>query len=162
MIRLLLLWMHILFAIIWVGGILFVGWGVFPASKALSYKNQRRFLKALMEHTHLLLTTAGIVVIGTGLLLGTIFGPIYAYEQFLTTSYGQKLLIAFTLAFFALLWGIFFGYKQTMQFINDDDVWTTAEKGDSTPLTKAFRKIALLEIVEIICFLILIYIMVIL
>src|SRR5699024_12731952 len=39
----LLLGTHIFSAILWVGGVLFIGWGVFPAVRYFTYENQRKF-----------------------------------------------------------------------------------------------------------------------
>jgi len=58
-IRQLLLTVHILLAVIWVGGILFVGWGLFPAARKLSYSVQQKLFVAVMEWTHWLFTLAG-------------------------------------------------------------------------------------------------------
>src|SRR5699024_12871696 len=40
-VRQILLIVHILLAIIWVGGVLVVGWGVFPAARTLMYIDKR-------------------------------------------------------------------------------------------------------------------------
>ena len=72
-IRDLILLAHILLGITWLGGILFVGWGVYPAANKLPYRQQQKFLLILMKHVHLLLTLAGAGVISTGTILGTIY-----------------------------------------------------------------------------------------
>src|SRR5699024_12655166 len=76
-----ILGVHILLAIIWVGGVLFVGWGVFPAAKALAYNVQRSFFLTLMRFNHRFFTCADLGVIVTGILLGTLLGTIHSWEQ---------------------------------------------------------------------------------
>ncbi|MEJ8778639.1 hypothetical protein [Pseudogracilibacillus sp. ICA-222130] len=161
-IRTLLLTGHILLAIIWVGGILFVGWGIFPLIQKMSLQTQRFFLTILMKHTHIGFTVAGVLVIITGVLLGTLFGPMGSMEQIIATAYGQKLLFAFAVAVFAILWGIVFGYRHTMNVLQNDVIWEEAIRGNRHLLQRSFRQIMLIESVEVACFFILVYTMVLL
>src|SRR5699024_8611915 len=105
-IRQILLMVHILLAIIWVGGVLFVGWGVFPAARVLAFDIQQMFFHALMKWTHWLVTLAAAGVIITGTLLGNIGGPLNAGNDILQTTYGYIWATAFIVASFSLLWGI--------------------------------------------------------
>ncbi|WP_044161226.1 hypothetical protein [Virgibacillus sp. MSP4-1] len=143
---------HIFLAIIWVGGILFVGWGIYPAIQSLSIPNQRQFLFVLMKKTHLWLTLAGSGVVLTGILLGTVLGPVRTWNTLWSTTYGNIWLTALVVGLFTLAWGIFVGYKQTMQMLNNDTIWKIAEKGYKTPLERAMFMTALLEGVEVIGF----------
>src|SRR5699024_372491 len=122
-VRQILLMVHILLAIIWVGGVLFVGWGVFPAARTLTYKVQREFFHALMKWTHWLFTLAGAGVIATGTLLGTVGGPIKTWDDIWQTTYGHIWATAFIVATFTLLWGITFGYKQSMKVFSEEKRW---------------------------------------
>ncbi|HLR43288.1 MAG TPA: hypothetical protein VK067_08635 [Pseudogracilibacillus sp.] len=159
-IRQLLLFGHILFAMMWVGGIVFVGWGVFPVMKKLAIHTQRTFLTNFMKHTHRLFTMLGFFVIVTGLLLATVFGPMSSLEQMMQTAYGQKVLFALGLAIFALLWGILFGYRHTRHMLKDDLAWEEAAAGNMQLLDRSFRKIMMIEAVEVLCFFILLYTMI--
>src|SRR5690625_3676027 len=85
---------HILLGIMWVGGVLFVGWGVYPAVKKMKILDQRFFLYSMMKHTHILFSLLGAGVIFTGILLGTTFGPIKQWEDLVNTSYGSMFLTA--------------------------------------------------------------------
>lgn len=152
--RQLLLGFHILLGIIWFGGVLFVGWGVFPASQKLQPTAQREFLSQLMAWVHWPFSLTGIGVIVTGIILGTIGGPLKSWEAVLTTSYGHLFTTAFIVAVVTLLWGMFIGYNHTMKVFSQTDIWKKAEEGNKKPLTKAFIGIAALESVEIIGFLI--------
>lgn len=147
------LWLHIVIAILWVGGVMFVGWAVYPASNKLDRAQQRTFLTALMKHTHWLFVIEGIGVIFTGILLGTILGPIDQWSDLYTTMYGRKFIAAFFLAVFVLLWGSLIGFRKTMNVLEDNTIWNLAKKDMCTPLNRAFRFTALVAGVEVIGFL---------
>ncbi|WP_085992878.1 hypothetical protein [Oceanobacillus senegalensis] len=60
--RQILLIIHITLGVLWAGGIMFIGWGVFPASLSISLNNQRKFLIQLMKSTHHFFTLIGLGV----------------------------------------------------------------------------------------------------
>ena len=157
-----LLFIHILLAIIWVGGILFIGWGVFPTSKSLQPSIQQNFLRNLMQRTHHLFSLAGAVVILTGVLLGTVLGPIHHWEDILHTTYGHIWLTALIVALFTLLWGIFVGYRKSMVMLSKDSIWQEAENGNPKPLQDAMNQTMAFESIEVIGFMIIIICMVLL
>lgn len=160
MIRQIILAIHIFLACIWVGGILFVGWGVFPATTTLSFAKQRKFLMTLMIWSHRFFTLAGAGVIITGILLGTIFGPIRSWDIVWNTSYGQIWVSALMIGIVTLLWGVLIGYKQMMNIFSDEYLWREAEDDHKEPLYRELFRLAMLESVEILGFLILIFLMV--
>lgn len=151
---------HILFAIIWVGGVLFVGWGVYPASLKLPFMMQRQFLQALMKWTHHLFTLTGSIVILTGITLGTVLGPIRTWHVLFHTTYGHIWLTALIIALFTLFWGIFVGYRYAISIISNDNLWDMAVSGNGRPLRNAFIRTSFVESVEGIGFLVLIICMV--
>lgn len=157
-----LLIFHILLAIIWVGGVLFIGWGVFPAVKTFTFEVQREFFRALMKWTHWLFTLTGLGVIASGILLGTIGGPINTWQDVWHTTYGHILATAFCVAVLTLLWGATIGYHHSMKVFSDKElwVWKMAENGDKSPLNQSLSKIAIIESVETIGFIALIVLMV--
>ncbi|MDP4084901.1 MAG: hypothetical protein Q8934_09830 [Bacillota bacterium] len=157
-----LIGLHIFLAIIWVGGILFIGWGVFPAVKAMKPNEQRLFLHTLMLRTHWIFTLAGAGVIITGFLLGTVVGPITHISDIFRFAYGISWFIAFLIGLITLAWGIFVGYNQTMKVLSEDSLWFSAENGDALPLNKAMVKITCLESVEVIGFIVILICMVLL
>lgn len=159
-IRQLVLFVHILLGIIWVGGVLFIGWGVFPAARNLVYQVQREFFLQLMRFTHWIFTGVGIAVIFTGILLGTVLGPIQSWEALWNTPYGNKWFTALVIGIFTLIWGVVFGYRQSMKVFSNVTLWETAAAGDSKMLNRTFFKIALIESVEVIGFMVLLYLMV--
>jgi putative copper export protein len=159
-IRQIVLAIHIFLAILWVGGVLFVGWGVFPATRFLAFETQRQLFIKLMGWTHWLFTFLGIGVIGTGVLLGTVFGPLSSWNDVLSTTYGNIWLTALIVGVFTLLWGIVFGYRYSMSVFNKQSIWDQASNGDTKPLFKSLAKLAAVESVEGIGFIVLIFLMV--
>lgn len=157
-----LLFVHILLAITWVGGILFIGWGVYPAVRKMIFIQQRQVLLALMQWSHKFLTGAGAGVIITGVLLGTVFGPISQWSDLWETRYGNIWLSALIIGLVTLLWGIFVGYRQSINVFSHVELWQQADSGDRKPLLKALAKVASLESVEAIGFMALIVLMVLL
>lgn len=155
-----ILLIHILLAIIWAGGIMFIGWGVYPASMSLSLAIQRKFLTSLMKWAHYFLTLAGFFVIVTGILLGTVVGPIRTWNHLWYTAYGNIWLAALFIGIFTLVWGIVVGYREMMIIFTDDFLWREAEDGNKKPLIRELVRLAVLESVEVICFIILIYLMI--
>ncbi|PAV29702.1 hypothetical protein CIL05_10040 [Virgibacillus profundi] len=158
--REIILLIHILLAIVWAGGIMFIGWGVYPASMSLSLTIQRKLLTSLMKWAHHFLTLAGFFVIVTGILLGTILGPIRTWDILWDTAYGNTWLAALLIGTFTLVWGIIVGYREMMMIFTDDFLWREAEDGNKKPLTRELIRLAALESVEVICFIILIYLMI--
>lgn len=155
-----LLFIHILFAMIWVGGILFVGWGLFPATKKFGFVMQRKILLAVMKWAHPFLIAAGLLVIVTGILLGVVFAPLTNWDIILESSYGRKWLTALGVGVFTLFWGTFVGFLQMKRLFQTDFYWIEAEKGKGMPLYKELFRLAILESVEVAGFLVLLYIMV--
>lgn len=161
-IRQLLLAFHIFLAILWVGGVLFVGWGVFPAAQFLGYEIQRKFFHSLMQWTHWLFTALGSVVILTGILLGTAFGPISSWNNVFQTTYGNIWFTALIVGIFTLLWGVIIGYRYSMHVFNNIAIWKDAANGNNKTLIRSLTKLAAIESVEGFGFVILIYLMVLL
>ncbi|MET3575623.1 hypothetical protein ACFFIY_06190 [Bhargavaea ullalensis] len=147
-----LLGVHILFGLIWVGGILFVGWGVFPAVKKLDFSHQQQFLESLMGWTHRLLSLAGAAVIATGVLLGTAFGPIREWGTLWTTSYGIHFMLAFGLGILTLGWGAFVSYRYSMRVIRNRTLWSMAGRGYPMLLNRAMRRVTAVSGVEVLGF----------
>lgn len=159
-IRDLILLAHILLGITWLGGILFVGWGVYPAANKLPYRQQQKFLLILMKHVHLLLTLAGAGVISTGTILGTIYGPLKSWEMVMSTEYGRLFLSAFAIASFSLLWGALVSYNSTMKMLTNQQLWDCATKGESYPLKRIMRQVTFISSIEVAGLCIVVWIMV--
>src|SRR5699024_7713515 len=147
-------------AISWVGSVLFVGWGVFPATKTLPVRARQTFLLALMRRSHLPFSLAGLGVIITGVLLGTIFGPVHHWHDIWQTRYGRIWVSALIIALITLFWGVFIGFRRSIKVLSNPVLWKTAEAGYEGPLKQALFTVAATESVEIIGFMILIGLMI--
>lgn len=155
-----LLVVHIFFSVVWVGGILFIGWGVSPAAKDLLPQDRRSFFLALMQRTHRLFIMAGSGVIVSGLLLGTVTGPIHNWHAVWHTTFGLLWFLALTIASLTLFWGGFVSYRKSIALFADRIIWRKAESGDENILSKSFKNLAIIEAVETVGFIALIVIMV--
>lgn len=159
--RQIILTIHILLAFIWAGGVLFIGWGVFPtALKSLSLKSQRHFFQKLMAWAHPIFTGVGSGVILTGILLGTLVGPIHDLNDVIGTMYGRIWLTALFIAIFILVWGATIAYRSFVDVFSDETIWTLAEKGDKRMLNRALLKITVIESIEVFGFIVLILLMI--
>jgi len=158
--RVILLTIHIMLGITWAGGIMFIGWGVFPATLHLRLADQRQFLIKLMKGTHHLFTFIGALVILTGILLGTVFGPLHSLDAVWNTSYGNIWLTALIIGLITLLWGIVVGYREMMIIFTNDYLWHEAENGNKKPLLKQLFRLAALESIEVVGFVTLVVLMV--
>lgn len=101
---------HIALAIAWVGGILFVGWGVYVAFRRFPPQCQREVYEVLMKHTHWAFALEGFGVIATGTLLGTWLGPLHSWSDVLTTRFGHIWFTALLCGAVTLFWGTFVSY----------------------------------------------------
>ncbi|CAB3391406.1 hypothetical protein [Kyrpidia spormannii] len=147
-IRTALVAVHIFLAIVWVGGVLFIGWGVYPAMKHLPVGRRREVFRALLAWVHTPFTAAGTGVILTGVLLGTTLGPIRGWSD-LGTAYGRIWLTALIIAVVTVVWGSTVGYRLSMGIFRDDSLWSQAEQGDDRPLKRAMGRIAAVESAEV-------------
>ncbi len=154
-----LLGLHIFFGIIWVGGVLFIGWGVYPATRKMLPSIQLQLFRSLIHWTHWPLTLAGSSVIATGILLGTVVGPIRQWHGLFYTTYGQIWLTSLLIGLFTLGWGVFVGYPYAMNVFNDESLCQHADKGNTAALQKAMRKIVAIEVIEVAGFVALITLM---
>jgi len=150
---------HILLGIAWVGGILFVGWGVFPVAKKLDTLSRQKFLVLLMQWVHHKFTMIGSGVILTGLLLGSFLGPVRELETALNSAYGNNLIMAFIIGVLTLLWGTFVSYRFTIKVLTHDTLWKMAEWGYPRLLKNAIRRVTIVSGVEVVGFIVLLAIM---
>jgi copper resistance protein D len=156
----LVLVIHIMIAITWVGGVLFIGWGLYPAIRKWSFSEQRRFLSTVMNWVHFPLTLAGIIVVITGILLGTVLGPINHISDVWQSRFGLIWVGALLVALFTLGWGVFIGNRMAIKLLSQFDTWENADKGDRIPLYWKLAKVAAFESIEVLGFVVLLFLMV--
>jgi|HigsolmetaAR206D_1030411.scaffolds.fasta_scaffold02358_6 putative copper export protein len=156
----LFLFFHILFAIVWVGGLFFIGWSAVSAYKHMPYKEQRLLLRRLMKWFHLPLLCAGIGVIVTGILLGTLSGPIRDWKSIWHSTFGHLWATAFITGALSLTWGAWIGYRHALKLLGNEPLWANADHGAKKTLHKALLRLLLIEAIEPAGILVLIIIMV--
>ncbi|WP_438314789.1 hypothetical protein [Sporosarcina sp. FA9] len=150
---------HILLGITWVGGILFIGWGVFPVAKKMDVLNRQKLLVGLMRWVHHKFTLIGFGVILTGLVLGSVLGPVRGMDTALNTAYGHNLILAFTVGVLTILWGTFVSYRFTIKVLTHDTLWKMAENGYPRLLRNAMRNVTIVSGVEVVGFISLLILM---
>ncbi|WP_240376003.1 hypothetical protein [Bacillus piscicola] len=158
----LILFIHIFLGITWVGGVMFVGWGVFPAISSLTFSEQRNVLATVMKKAHPLFILAGIGVIVSGLVLGTILGPLHQWGDIWNTLYGKRWAVAFITASLSLIWGASISFKSMMAVLANNTLWQLADKGITTPLNRSLRFAKFLASFEVAGFIVVIMVMVLL
>lgn len=155
-----ILGIHIFLAMIWVGGILFVGWGVFPAVKVLHFQSQQKFLYSLMKWSHHLFTLSGAAVILTGILLATILGPVKSWDILLHSPYGKRFFLALIIGILTLLWGSLVSYRFSMKVLSNTVLWEMADDGMESFLKSSLRNVTVISGIEVVGFISLLAIMI--
>ncbi|QGH33790.1 hypothetical protein GI584_07050 [Gracilibacillus salitolerans] len=156
----LLLWIHIVAGILWVGGLFFIIWGVYPATRVLPVLRQKQFLLQLMKWSHKGFSIAGITVIITGFLMG-IGGTVNRWEMLFTTYYGKWWITSLVIGLCTLVWGTFIGYRAFIRMLTREIIWKMAEKGYPRLLYFSIVKVVFISSIEGLGFFILILLMVI-
>lgn len=161
-IRELTLFIHLLFGIMWLGSIIFVGWGIYPIMRHFDYDTRQKILYRLMKHIHLILALLGLLTITSGVVLGTVLGPVHSFTFLFETRYGQLFLSAGVIASISLLWGTCVSFPFTMFVLKNKQYFNAAKHGVPQFLKSKMRHITLVSSVEVIGLLAVVYIMILL
>ena len=97
-------WLHILSGIIWFGGYVFMGLGVWPALLRRPAGEARALADALGQTAGPLMMVSGTLVFWLGIVRGTLLGPIKSFDALLT-PYGLTFLVALLLTFGLTVYG---------------------------------------------------------
>lgn len=97
-------WLHVLGAIFWFGGTLFMNVVVIPGLRTMSAPAQQEFGVAVGRTARIVLPIA-YVTIALGVIRGTLFGPVKSTEFLFGTAYGWTWLFALTVAIVLVLYG---------------------------------------------------------
>jgi uncharacterized membrane protein len=84
-------WVHVATALVWFGGQVFLYLALWPAVLGQPLPQARTFVMAIAPQIARLMRVIGPTVVVTGLLRGTVFGPIRSLGT-LATSYGLTFL----------------------------------------------------------------------
>ena len=117
---------HIAAGALWLGASAFMNLVVLPTIFEQPFDRQRSLLARVARGPERLMIGVALVAVFTGVLRGTVFGPIRSFEA-LTTSYGivWLLAIALTVAVFATAGMVTSRGMRTL--IRDDDVWVETQ-----------------------------------
>jgi len=99
----LLRYLHIILGITWFGGTVYRSLIVLPGLASLTPEQRQPLLKSVQENHETFLLTTGFLVIGLGIMLGAVVGPIQSGEA-LFTAYGLTWIASMTLAAIILGW----------------------------------------------------------
>ncbi|WP_188206332.1 hypothetical protein [Alkalibacillus aidingensis] len=154
------LFLHILFSILWFGGVLFIGSCIFPILRKVDAASARNLLLKVMYYSHPKLVLAGILVILTGTVLGVVIGPIDTISDLWQTDYGVWWSKALIVGILTLGYGSFIGYKQTVSVLTDDLIIHLTNKGHRGLFNQKLFYSFLISSVEGVGFLTLLYLMI--
>ena len=104
---LLIQWLHVLLGIFWFGGSLYLNFMVIPVLLKLPLGQQREVGIPLGARSNQILPLISILVILSGLLRGTVWGPVQSFPFLFGTAYGVTFLISLLVAGAVELWGHF-------------------------------------------------------
>lgn len=90
-------WLHVLSGIIWFGGYVFMGLGVWPMLLRRPAGEARALSDALGRTVGPLMIVSGTLVFWLGIVRGTLLGPIKSFGALFSTPYGLTFLAALLL-----------------------------------------------------------------
>jgi putative copper export protein len=116
-------WLHVLAAVLWFGGAVFLSLLLMPTFPVLPPEQQRRFGRALTAKTGPFFQVAAIVVLLMGIIRGTLLGPIKGVDVLFGTVYGQIWLAALILTIGLVVLGARFVGPTAERMYQDDSLW---------------------------------------
>jgi len=132
--------LHILAAMLWFGGVLYLDFIIIPTFLALPSTISRPASIGLSSRATRIIPGVAIAVIVLGILRGTLFGPIKSLDILLNTNYGITWLVALLLAIATYGWGEFMIARLSISLFRDDANWVLDAQGNPPPATQALLK----------------------
>jgi putative copper export protein len=90
-------WVHVLGAAVWFGAQTFLFAALWPALLGRPVSEARALLQAVAPRMARIMAWTGPVVMVSGLLRGTLFGPLRSWQALVGTAYGHTFLVALAL-----------------------------------------------------------------
>lgn len=143
-------WLHVLLGIFWFGNAIAVAVIFIPAISTLPIPTQRQVGGHYAEIAERIFKIVAPAVIITGIVRGTLFGPIRSLEA-LTTAYGITWLVALIAAIATFLWGLYV-IGGASRVLNSAPL--TADGGPTPELERAIARIKLVATLELLGFLV--------
>lgn len=98
-------WLHVITAITWLGGTLFLNFVVIPTLLTIPPTSAADFNKRFTPIAARFIEPAAYAVIVLGLIRGTVYGPVKSFSYAYTTAYGITFTIAFLITIATFVWG---------------------------------------------------------
>jgi hypothetical protein len=149
-------WLHVIFAVFWFGGQMFLDFVVMPTLRTVPPLVGRDVGRALVPRVGRYMRIAGGLVIVLGLLRGTVWGPLPPGDDSLSfgSQYGitWSLSILLAVAIFAVGDGLIGRTARTLYA--DDALWTPGPDGRPQPgLLALAGRLRTASIVQLVLFL---------
>src|SRR5688572_1098415 len=116
-------WIHVLAAILWVGGFAAINFLVFPSLTVLPPEQQRRFGRALAPKLSRFFSIVAGTVMLFGIIRGTLLGPIKGLDILFATPYGLTWLAALIITIGLAVIGARIVGPTAERMYNDDSLW---------------------------------------
>lgn len=124
-------WLHVIFAIFWFGGAMFIDFVVMPTLQHLPPLVAREAGREIVSRIGRMLGIASLVVIVVGVLRGTAWGPLPPGDDSLAfaSQYGITWSISLVFAIFAAGIGDGVLGRTSRKLYADDALWTPGTDG---------------------------------
>ena len=116
-------WVHVLAAILWVGGFAVINFLVFPSIPTLPPEQQRRFGRALSPKLKTYFSVVSGIVMLFGIIRGTLLGPIRGLDVLFGTPYGWMWLASLILTIGLAVLGARVVGPTAERMYFDDSLW---------------------------------------
>ena len=105
--QLIVQWLHVLLGIVWLGTALTANFLLMPAIRNLPLEQQRDLTARFGAVASPVMSVVIPVLIGLGILRGTVFGPIQSLDVLFGTAYGITWMVALGTTLGTWAWGKF-------------------------------------------------------
>jgi uncharacterized membrane protein len=124
-------WLHVIFAVFWFGGTMFLDFVVMPTMQKVPPPSSRAFGAAMAPRMAMLMRVAAVVVIVLGLLRGTVWGPLPPGDGSLSfgSQYGMTWSISILLAIAIAAIGDGVLGRTAGRLYADDALWAPGADG---------------------------------
>ena len=104
-------WLHVLLAVLWFGGTMFLALVVGPTLATASAQAQAEIGAQIAHRAKLLFAPVGGLTILLGIINATVFGPIQSWDALFGSSYGVTVAVSVVLGIVLAIFGATIGNK---------------------------------------------------
>lgn len=138
-------WLHVFLAIAWFGSVMYRNLILFPTITHLAVAQQRTTGKQIHEQSQQIIIPVAFLVVGLGIIRGTIVGQIQSPDDLINSAYGVTWLIALLLGIAIFIWEVFGVNSALDRLYDDDDLWASATVLDLVARMRSVRALAWIE-----------------